>query len=80
MELELVAPNETFASALQDLGCEMALADGRRLKIVLAKGVTVRDIYLAADEHQATIRSLDCKRDSLQDIFLNAMEGDHGGI
>ena len=37
-------------------------------------GVEVRDLYRLAAERQVQIRRLDYKRDSLEDIFLKAME------
>jgi hypothetical protein len=57
-----------------ELGCEVALAGDRRLKLVMPASVTVRDLFQVAAHHRAAIRRLDCKRDSLQDIFLRAME------
>ena len=61
------------------------MADGgkQRLKLVLPAGVEVRDLYQLAAERQVQIRRLDYKRDSLQDIFLKAMEtevADHGRV
>ncbi len=46
----------------------------QRLKIVLPEGVEVRDLYRLAAEREIQIRRLDYKRDSLEDIFLKAME------
>jgi ABC-2 type transport system ATP-binding protein len=80
VELELQTPAHGFGEALSGLGCEVAVIDDLRLKIVMPTGVTVRHVYEAADHHEAAIRRLDCKRDSLQDIFLRAMEDDHGGV
>ena len=34
--------------ALIDLGCETAIVDGRRIKVVMPTGVTVRELYAAA--------------------------------
>ena len=39
----------------------------------------VRDLYRAAAETQLQIRRLTYKRDSLEDIFLKAMENGNGG-
>jgi len=80
VEIELHAPEPAFAAALSDLGCELAVSDAGRLKLVLPDGRSVRDIYTTADRLGVGIRHLDIKRDSLQDIFLRAMEGDHGGL
>ena len=37
-------------------------------------------LFEEAHYHGAVIRRLDCKRDSLQDIFLRAMEDHNGGV
>ena len=55
------------------------MADGgkqgrQKMKLVLPEGVEVRDLYRLAAERQVQIRQLDYKKDSLQDIFLKAME------
>jgi ABC-2 type transport system ATP-binding protein len=80
VELELTRPVPGFADGLAGLGCEVAILDERRLKLVMPAAVTVQDLYVLAGRLGAAIRRLDCKRDSLQDIFLRAMEDDHGGL
>jgi len=80
VELELTSAAPGFGEALAGLGCEVALAGDRRLKLVMPHAVAVRDLFQVAARHQAAIRRLDCKRDSLQDIFLRAMEDDRGGV
>ena len=80
VEVELQTPNEAFAGALTELGCQFAVAEGSRFKLVLPGDRNVRDIYTVADDLGVGIRHLDLKRDSLQDIFLRAMEDDHGGV
>jgi ABC-2 type transport system ATP-binding protein len=42
--------------------------------MVLPEGIEIRHLYELAAERQVQIRKLDYKRDSLQDIFLKAME------
>jgi ABC-2 type transport system ATP-binding protein len=71
-----------FAAAAQALGCECAAGFRQRLKLVLPEGVGVRDLFRLAAERQLQIRRLDFKRTSLEDIFLQAMEGSgsHGGL
>lgn len=65
-----------FAAAVEALGAEMAMGSKQRFKLVLPEGVEVRDLYKLAAERQVQIRRLDYKKDSLQDIFLKAMEMD----
>jgi len=80
LELETDRDTGPFAQALQKLGCECALAGGRRIKMVLPDAVQVRDLYSVAAEHGASIRRLNYKRDSLEDIFLKAMENGNGSL
>jgi len=40
----------------------------------------VRDLYRIASEYDVQIRRLSYKRDSLEDIFLKAMENGHVGL
>jgi len=80
VELELQAPSDGFARELTGLGCELAVHETGRMKLVLPEGRTVRDLYAVADRLGVGIRHLDLKRDSLQDIFLRAMEDDNGGV
>ncbi|MEP7011265.1 MAG: ABC transporter ATP-binding protein [Acidobacteriota bacterium] len=78
LELELRADNDNeqkFRTALDGLGCEVAEGSRRRIKLVLPPGVEVRALYQAAADHSVQIRHLDYRRDSLEDIFLKAMEG-----
>jgi ABC-2 type transport system ATP-binding protein len=74
LELEIRGEDETFVAAVAALGVEMAVGGKQRMKIVLPEGVEVRDLYRLAAERQVQIRRLDYKRDSLQDIFLKAMD------
>jgi ABC-2 type transport system ATP-binding protein len=80
VELELQRPDERFVTGLGELGCEVAVREGGRMKLVLPANRSVRDLYELAQELEVGIRHLDLKRDSLQDIFLRAMEDDHGGV
>jgi ABC-2 type transport system ATP-binding protein len=68
-----------FAAAATRLGCECDVLAGGRMKMVLPAEVGVRDLYRAAAESGTEIRRLDYKRDSLQDIFMRAMEDPRGG-
>jgi ABC-2 type transport system ATP-binding protein len=71
---------ETFAEEIGRLGCEYALLGKRRVKTVLPPGVEIRDLYEIAAAKQIQIRRLDYKKDSLQDIFLKAMETNRGSL
>jgi ABC-2 type transport system ATP-binding protein len=78
--LETRGDQEKFVKALGELGCEYALSGANRLKIVLQEGIEVRDLYRLADQQQVQLRRLSYKRDSLEDIFLKAMENGYGGL
>jgi ABC-2 type transport system ATP-binding protein len=78
--LETRGDQERFIKALGKLGCEYAVSGGNRLKIVLQEGIEVRDLYRLADQEQVQLRRLSYKRDSLEDIFLKAMENGYGGL
>jgi ABC-2 type transport system ATP-binding protein len=69
-----------FAEAVGSLGCEYALAGERRIKLVMQEGIEIADLYKLANERQVQIHRLNYKRDSLEDIFLKAMEGDEGAM
>jgi len=78
--LETRGDQSKFIKALADLGCEYALTGDHRLKLVMQEGVDVRDLYRLAVQENVQIRRLSYKRDSLEDIFLKAMENGDGGL
>jgi len=80
LELETRGANGTFTSGLEQLGCEVAVTGGERLKLVLPEGVEVRHLYELAAAGNVQIRRLQHKRDSLEDIFLKAMGGADGRL
>lgn len=75
LELDIYGANGNFAEAIERLGCACATT-ANRLKIVLADQVEIRDIYKLAAEHDVRIRRLNFRRDTLEDIFLRAMESE----
>lgn len=78
--LETRGDQTKFIEAISKLGCEYALTGDHRLKLVLQEGVDVRDLYRLAAQEKVQIRRLSYKRDSLEDIFLKAMENGDGGL
>jgi ABC-2 type transport system ATP-binding protein len=80
LEIEIRGGEERFAEGARALGCEVATGRKRRLKLVLPPIVGIRDLMRLAHEVGAQVRHLDYKRDSLQDIFLKAMEDREGRI
>jgi ABC-2 type transport system ATP-binding protein len=73
LELEIYGANGDFTAAIEQLGCECAV-NGNRMKMVLADGIGARDIFRLAAEREVRIRRLNFRRDTLEDIFLKAME------
>jgi ABC-2 type transport system ATP-binding protein len=80
LHVETRGDERAFAAAAEALGCTCALLGAGRLKMVLPQEIAVRDLYRIAAEQQLQIRRLDYKRDSLQDIFLKAMEEPRGRV
>lgn len=73
VEMEFYGANGDFADAIEKLGCECAIT-ANRMKIILPEGVEIRDIFRLAAERDVRIRKLNFRRDTLEDIFLKAME------
>jgi ABC-2 type transport system ATP-binding protein len=72
-----------FAEAVGSLGCEYALSGERRIKVIMQESTEISDLYRLASQYEVQIRRLNFKRDSLEDIFLKAMENgraDNGSI
>lgn len=78
--METRGDQSKFAEAIAALGCEYALTGDHRLKIVLNQEIEVRDLYRIAAQQDIQIRRLSYKRDSLEDIFLKAMEQRNGSL
>jgi ABC-2 type transport system ATP-binding protein len=74
MELETVGATEKFSVSLRGLGCECASFPGGRIKLVIPDHIEARDLYVVAAEQGVQIRRMNQRRDSLEDIFLRAMD------
>jgi ABC-2 type transport system ATP-binding protein len=75
VELETVGSKEGFTAAVEQLGCECAWFSSGRAKVVLPENIAMRELYAIAAKHQVQIRKMNYRKDSLEDIFLRAMEG-----
>jgi ABC-2 type transport system ATP-binding protein len=78
MELETVGATERFSVSIRGLGCECACFPGGRIKLVMPDNIEARDLYLIASEQGVQIRRMNLRRDSLEDIFLRAMDNESG--
>ena len=72
--LQIKGDQDRFVEGLVALGCEVGMPNRRRLRAVLPGHVEIADLYALAAELSVQIRQLDHKRDSLEDIFLRAMD------
>jgi ABC-2 type transport system ATP-binding protein len=72
--------NGDFLAAMERQGCETAPGAQGRIKLVMPDGLEVRQIYEIASAQNVQIRRLNHKRDSLEDIFLKAMEAADGRL
>jgi len=74
LELETRGEDNSFADAVQQLGCECALFGKGRMKVVLPETIEIRELYQIAAQRDVQIRRMNYRRDSLEDIFLKAMQ------
>ena len=74
VELETLGDDAGFAEALATMGCECVPAGPGRLKMVVPVEFQMREIYVLAAERDLQLRRLNYRRDTLEDIFLKAME------
>lgn len=79
MELETVGSTEQFSVRIRGLGCECACFPGGRIKLVIPDHIEARDLYVIASEQGVQIRRMNQRRDSLEDIFLRAMDHESTG-
>ena len=73
LDIEVQGNRELFAGELERLGMEFALDGQRRLKVVLPEHMEMSRFFEIAAEQDLQIRRLHSKRDSLEDIFLEAV-------
>ena len=74
VELETLGDDSGFAEALVTRGCECVPVGPGRLKMVVPVEFELREIYVLAAERDLQLRRLNYRRDTLEDIFLKAME------
>lgn len=74
LELETANAGTEFTTAVEQLGCECAWLPNGRAKLVLPEEIEIRELYRIAEKNNVQIRRMNHRRDSLEDIFLKAME------
>jgi ABC-2 type transport system ATP-binding protein len=80
VEVEVRGEIDAFLRAVERLGCEWAQFGSHRWKMVLPEELEMTELYKAAVETDVQLRRLSYKKDSLQDIFLKAMEQNCGSL
>jgi ABC-2 type transport system ATP-binding protein len=75
VEMETVGDDTGFADALTARGCECTVATMGRFRMTVPVEFDMREIYRLADERNLQLRRVHFRRDTLEDIFLKAMEG-----
>ena len=78
IEIETVGATEQFSARIRELGCECASFPGGRIKLVMPDHIKARDLYVIASDQGVQIRRMNQRRDSLEDIFLRAMDNEVG--
>jgi ABC-2 type transport system ATP-binding protein len=74
VEIETVGDASGLAEELAGIGCECDAAGAGRFRMVLPEGLELREIYRLAARRDLQLRRLNYRRDTLEDIFLKAME------
>jgi len=74
IELETVGTVDGFVEKMRAMGCECACFPGGRVKLVMPDKIEARDLYATAMQEGVEIRRMHQRRDSLEDIFLRAMD------
>src|SRR6266567_10259 len=76
IELETVGSIAAFCEGVRQLGCQCASFPDGRIKLVMPDSIEPRNLYVLAGESNIQIRRIHRRRDSLEDIFLRAMENE----
>lgn len=78
VDLETLPPSTQFGGVLERLGCTVEVRDEGRFRVELPPHLEVKSLFAAAADEGLGLRRFERTRDSLQDIFMRAMEDDHG--
>jgi ABC-2 type transport system ATP-binding protein len=78
LELETYGDDGSFAEAVAQLGCECAVSQNHRMKMVAPENFEISSLFRVAADRSVELRRISFRRDSLEDIFLRAMEGANG--
>ncbi len=74
VEIQTHGDDTGFAEALATIGCVCSTAGSGRIKAVVPEAFELREIYRVAAGRDLQLRRLAYRRDTLEDIFMKAME------
>ena len=74
VEIETIGNDAGLAEELSRIGCDCAATGAGRFRMVLPEGFELREIYRVAAARDLQLRRLSHRRDTLEDIFLKAMQ------
>jgi ABC-2 type transport system ATP-binding protein len=74
VEIETSGNDEGLCEELERIGCDCATAGPGRYKMTLPAGFELKEIYRLAANRDLQLRRLNYRRDTLEDIFMKAME------
>jgi ABC-2 type transport system ATP-binding protein len=80
VEIETVGNDAGLAAELAGIGCACTANGTGRYRMVLPEGFELREIYRVAAARDLQLRRLSHRRDTLEDIFLKAMEDGNGSL
>ena len=80
LNVEVLGDAEAFLAEAASRGCEVSRGEGGRVRLVLPGPFEIPEIYRMARETGVRIGKLHYKRDSLEDIFMDAMKARDGGL
>lgn len=73
LELDTVGDPAGLAEAMTQRGCTCTPAGAGRYRITLPEGFDLRELYALAAERDLQLRRMSYRRDTLREIFLQAM-------
>lgn len=80
VEIETFGEDMDLTEALNTLGCTCTSQGSGRYRMVVPEDFELREIYRVVSERDLLLRRLNYRRDTLEDIFLKAMETENGSL
>jgi ABC-2 type transport system ATP-binding protein len=80
VEIETAGNDAGLAEELSGLGCQCTVTGTGRYRMVVPMGFELREIYRLAAARDLQLRRVSHRRDTLEDIFLKAMEAERGSL